>query len=257
MTEPPPPSAPSADPDERLRRVEHELTRLGQDAHRVEERIEPAWRRPTAPENRIPVGIAILGAAALQFALPDRYGLHPAWLVPALELGLLAVLIAINPIRLTRVTPLGKFASMTLVAAITVDNAVSAALLDRDILNARASGDALGLLASGAAIYLTTIIAFGIWYWELDRGGPFQRAQGTNPHPDFLFPQMSSPELVRPDWEPRFLDYLYVSFTNVVAFSPTDTMPMARWAKGLMALQSMIALSTVALVIARAVNVLK
>ncbi len=121
----------------------------------------------------------------------------------------------------------------------------------------KASQDATGLLTSGAAIYLTNIIAFGLWFWEIDRGGPFARARATSPHPDFLFPQMSSPDVAHPDWEPRFVDYLYVSFTNAVAFSPTDTMPLTRRAKALMALQSLVALSTIGLVIARAVNVLK
>jgi hypothetical protein len=99
-------------------------------------------------------------------------------------------------------------------------------------------------------------VAFALWYWEFDRGGPFARAAGERPHPDFLFPQMATPEVTHPDWEPYFVDYLYVSFTNATAFSPTDTMPMSRWAKGLMAVQSAVALSTVALVVARAVNIL-
>jgi hypothetical protein len=167
------------------------------------------------------------------------------------------VLTAINPIRLTRSTMVGRYASYAAVAAITIDNAISAGLLAHDILSSRASGDALGLLGSGAAIYLTNIIAFGVWYWELDRGGPFARAEARRTYPDFLFPQMSSPELAPPNWRPEFPDYLYVSFTNVMAFSPTDTMPLSRWAKGLMGVQSAVALSTVALVIARAVNVIK
>ena len=128
--------------------------------------------------------------------------------------------------------------------------------LDASILGGQTGQDAAGLLGSGAAIYGTNIIAFGIWYWELDRGGPFARATGTRLHPDFLFPQMSDPHLAPPDWEPLFFDYLYVSLTNVFAFSPTDTLPLRRWAKALMALQSVVALSTTALVVARAVNVL-
>ncbi|MGI8717808.1 MAG: hypothetical protein ACR2JN_08260, partial [Lapillicoccus sp.] len=128
---------------------------------------------------------------------------------------------------------------------------------DTTILRGHAGQDAIGVLGSGAAIYATNVIAFGIWYWELDRGGPFARAGGTDPHPDFLFPQMSEPHLAPPDWEPQFLDYLYVSLTNVVAFSPTDTMPLSRWAKTLMAVQSVVALSTTALVVARAVNILQ
>jgi uncharacterized membrane protein len=146
---------------------------------------------------------------------------------------------------------------MMLAGAITLDNLVSAFVLDYGIVTGRTSNDAIGLLSAGAAIYLTNIIVFGIWYWELDRGGPFNRAAGTGPHPDFLFPQMGLPEISPEHWEPRFLDYLYTSFTNAMAFSPTDTMPLSRWAKSLMALQSAIALSTTALVLARAVNILK
>ncbi|NYG08461.1 hypothetical protein BJ986_002948 [Phycicoccus badiiscoriae] len=167
------------------------------------------------------------------------------------------ILSVINPVRLNRSTRLGRLASVGVVAAITVDNAIAAASLDIHIVRGTTGQDAVGLLATGAAIYATNVIAFGIWYWELDRGGPFNRANGIRPHPDFLFPQMTEPHLAAPDWEPLFVDYLYVSLTNVFAFSPTDTMPLSRWAKSLMASQSVIALSTTALVVARAVNILK
>ena len=106
-------------------------------------------------------------------------------------------------------------------------------------------------------MYVTNIIVFALWYWEWDRGGPVARAQGLRPYPDFLYPQMTQPDLAPSEWQPNFLDYLYVSFTNVTAFSPTDTMPMSRWAKMLMLLQSAVALLTIAFVIARAVNILK
>jgi hypothetical protein len=217
----------------------------------------PAWLRATSPENRLPVAVAIFVAIALQLALTDRYGLQPRWLVPALELVLLVILTLINPVRLNRSTRLGRMASVGVVAAITADNGIAAASLDFHILRGTTGQDAVGLLATGAAIYATNVIAFGIWYWELDRGGPFNRANGLQPHPDFLFPQMTAPHLAPPEWEPLFVDYLYVSLTNVFAFSPTDTMPLSRWAKSLMASQSVIALSTTALVVARAVNILK
>lgn len=217
----------------------------------------PAWLRATSPENRLPVAAAILLAVALQLALPDRYGLHPRWLIPALEVALLLLLTVLNPVRLTRSTRVGRLASIGLVAAITIDNAISAVGPDESILNGHTGQDAVGLLGSGAAIYGTNVIAFGIWYWELDRGGPFTRANGTRPYPDFLFPQMTDPHLASPHWEPLFFDYLYVSLTNAFAFSPTDTMPLSRWAKALMAFQSTVALSTTALVVARAVNVLQ
>jgi uncharacterized membrane protein len=100
------------------------------------------------------------------------------------------------------------------------------------------------------------VIAFALWYWEFDRGGPVHRAHGTFQHPDMLFPQMTVPELTPSDWEPYFVDYLYTSFTNATAFSPTDVMPMARWAKLTMLVQSAVSLALGALVIARAVNIL-
>ena len=113
------------------------------------------------------------------------------------------------------------------------------------------------LIVNGGSIYLTNIIAFALLYWELDRGGPAARTHGIEIYPDFLFPQMTSPDLAHPEWEPTFGDYLYVSFTNATAFSPTDVMPLTRPAKAAMALQSTVALATLALVIARAINVLK
>jgi len=174
-----------------------------------------------------------------------------------LAVVLLATLTAINPVRLTRHTRMARYLSLLLVAVISIDNGASAVLLDSKLIGGTAGNQAGPLLASAASIYLTNLIAFGIWYWEFDRGGPFARAAAQSPYPDFLFPQMTQHHLASKDWEPRFGDYLYVSFTNATAFSPTDTMPLTRWAKLLMAAQSAIALSTTALVIARAVNILK
>jgi uncharacterized membrane protein len=118
------------------------------------------------------------------------------------------------------------------------------------------------LLGGGGAVFATCIIVYGIWYWLVDLGSPSGRT-GADAHypaaryPDFLFPQSEKPDLAPPGWQPRFVDYLYLSFTNVVAFSPTDTLPLTPRAKALMALQSVVALSTLVLVVARAVNVLK
>lgn len=226
--------------------------------HRLEEELLPAWLRPTQGENRLPVAAAVLAAAVLQFLLPHRFTLvRPHWLLPILELVLLGTLTAINPVRLTRHSPTARYVSLLLVAVISIDNGASAVLLDGKLIGGTAGNQAGPLLASAASIYITNLIAFGIWYWEFDRGGPFARAAAHSPYPDFLFPQMTQHHLARKDWEPQFGDYLYVSFTNATAFSPTDTMPLTRWAKLLMAAQSAIALSTTALVIARAVNILK
>jgi hypothetical protein len=242
-------------PDQPEPALEHFLRRAGQLAGEAERHV-PSWLRPGAPESRLPVLFALVAAMALQLAVPARFTLAPRWPLITLEALLLVVLIVLNPIRLTRSTVLGKYTSWVLLAAIMIDNTGSAVLLNYYILSGGVSKNAPVLLGSGAAIFLTNIIAFGIAYWELDRGGPFARRNVERMHPDFLFPQMANPSLAPPDWAPRFVDYLYVSVTNVMAFSPTDTMPLARWAKVMMALQSLVAVTTIALVIARAVNVL-
>ena len=140
----------------------------------------PAWLRPTSPENRLPVAVAILVVIALQLALPDHYALQPRPLAPTLELLLLAVLVGINPVRLTRASRLSRVMSIILVAAISTQNIIATVSLASAILRGQTGQDAVGLLGSGAAVFATNIIAFGVWYWELDRGGPFARAAGTS-----------------------------------------------------------------------------
>nr|WP_228768790.1 hypothetical protein [Mycolicibacterium malmesburyense] len=208
------------------------------------------------PESTVPVLIAVLAVMALQVAIPKDYTLVPRWPLLLSEGLLLLALLAINPRVMTRRTRVGRYATWVLLTAITADNTLSAVVLAVGILGGGESNDAAVLLGSGASIIVTNVIVFGIWYWELDRGGPFARHAGERPYPDFLFPQMATPDVAEPDWRPTFVDYLYVSVTNVMAFSPTDTMPLARWAKMMMTVQAMVALGTAGLVIARAVNVL-
>jgi uncharacterized membrane protein len=112
------------------------------------------------------------------------------------------------------------------------------------------------LLWSGFSIWLANIVIFSLWYWDFDRGGPTARATASDAEPDFLFPQMTDPAYAEPGWHPRYFDYLYVSLTNASAFSPTDTMPLTRWAKLLMGTQSATSLVLVGMVLARAVNIL-
>lgn len=204
----------------------------------------------------MPVLIAVVSVMASQLAIPKDYTLVPRWPLVVLEGLLLLALLAINPRVMTRRTRFGRYTTWVLLAAITLDNTLSAVVLAFGILSGDESNDAAVLLGSGASIIVTNVIVFGIWYWELDRGGPFARRAGERPYPDFLFPQMTTPHVAEPDWRPTFIDYLYVSVTNVMAFSPTDTMPLARWAKMMMTVQAIVALGTAGLVIARAVNVL-
>ena len=242
---------------EQLRRIEATLGPTVGEARAVEERLLPAWRRATEGEHRLPVAAAVAVAIALQLILPARLVIHPMWLLPALEGLLMIALIAANPVRINRTSTALRTGSVTLIAIVSLANGWSTGQLIDGLINGTSGDNASLLLARGASVYITNIIVFALWYWEWDRGGPVARAQGTQPYPDFLFPQMVTDGVSPPDWKPNFLDYLYVSFTNASAFSPTDTMPMTRWAKMLMLVQATVALLTVAFVIARAINVLK
>jgi hypothetical protein len=218
----------------------------------------PAWRRKTVGERRWPASAAVLCAVALQLSLPSRLAMPPRYLLPALETLLLVGLTAVDPGRIDRRDNHLRITSIALIGAVMVANIWSAARLVTALVEGQAIVDsAARLLVNGGSIYLTNIIAFGLWYWELDRDGPAARTHGVECYPDFLFPQMANPELAPREWEPMFFDYFYVSFTNATAFSPTDVMPLTHWAKLAMTLQSSVALVTVGLVIARAINVLK
>jgi uncharacterized membrane protein len=242
---------------EQLRQLEH-VARPELAAASYELRHpEPAWRRVTQGEHRLPVAAAVGVAIALQMLLPDQLVFHPTWLLPALEGALLVFLIAANPRRISRTSTTLRTASVALIAVISLANAWSTALLIKGLINGTEGQNAGVLLARGASIYITNIIVFSLWYWEWDRGGPVARANARLPYTDFLFPQMTTPNLASPDWEPTYLDYLYLSFTNATAFSPTDVMPFSRWAKMLMLVQAAISLLTLAMVIARAVNIFK
>jgi len=202
-----------------------------------------------------PAQLAVLGALALNLALPEKLTLGPTWLVPSVE-GLLLVALVITTPRRTSAEGRGRrSAAVGLIALVSIANTFSLVLLVHFLLQ---GGKANGhqLILSSIVIWLTNVIIFGLWYWELDRGGPGDRASGDERPPDFLFPQMASPDVSPPAWRPNFVDYLYVSFTNATAFSPTDTMPLTPWTKVLMLVQSLASLITVALVAARAVNIL-
>jgi uncharacterized membrane protein len=217
--------------------------------------LGPAWRRATRGETRWTVIAAVMVAVALQVALPTRFTAgHRA--VPLLELALVVGLWVAHPHKTGTAPGWMRPASVLLIGMISVTNAWSAVRLIQQIIQGK-QDNPVPLLSSGAAIWATNIILFALWYWEFDRGGPLQRALGTAEHPDFCFPQMQNPELAPPYWEPKFPDYLYVSFTNACAFSPTDTMPLSRWAKMAMLAQSAVSLTVLALVVSRAVGLFK
>jgi hypothetical protein len=219
--------------------------------------VQPAWRRLTEGESVWPVRGAVMVAIGLQVALPHRYAMPPRWLFPALGIAVSIALWVAHPHRITKHTPALRALSIGLIAVMSFSNAGSGARLIGSILRGHGGTDAGGLLLPGGAIWLTNVIVFALWYWDLDRGGPAARSKAMKPFPDFLFAQMTVDNVAPADWTPEFIDYLYLSFTNATAFSPTDTLPLARWAKLTMMLQSTVSLSLVVLVIARAVNILK
>jgi len=220
---------------------------------------------PTISESFWPARFAIVSIVLLQVFLNERVTAGPNWLLPTLEVALLIPLTVVRStlVRRTGTSQLqgrvpshraARILAFGLIAFLNLANLSSLLLLVQSLLNgSKATGKLL--LLSALNIWLTNVIVYALWYWELDRGGPIRRRTGTAREPDLLFPQMSAP--AGPGrWQPAFMDYLFVSFTNATAFSPTDTLPLTRSVKLLMMLQSGVSLLTIALVASRAVNIL-
>ncbi len=220
--------------------------------------------REEARESRWEAAPAVAAVLALQLLLAmishekgwTLWGLPWwTWLIPiGPELGLVASLALSAPRRKLEQLGLRRHAALGLVGLISLVNAVALVALIGSVLSGQEKSGGQ-LLLKGASVWMTNVIAFGLWFWELDRGGPVRRLGRNLPPPDFQFPQTENPELAEPGWHPRLLDYVYVSFTNSIAFSPTDAMPLTRRAKALMLMGSAVSAVTILLVAARAVNI--
>ena len=208
-------------------------------------RYDPYWG------GQLVIGVAIL----LDLALADKVTLGPNWLLPGVEALALIGLTMAAPHPRMRDTLLRRRLALTLIAVVTVTNSYALVLLCHYLLKG-GKADGQALIGSGIVLWVTNVLLFGVWYWQLDGGGPTARHRKRKPHPDFLFVQMTEREFAPRGWHPTLIDYLYTSFTNATAFSPTDTMPLTPMAKALMAGQAATALVTVGLVVARAVNIL-
>jgi uncharacterized membrane protein len=224
----------------------HAAGRVGGEAIHVADvlRREPFWQAQAI----------LVGALILYLTLPSKLVLGPKWLMPALELLLIAGLWFDRPRENRTQAKRERTVVLTLLAFVALANVVSLELLVHYLLHGGKAGGR-PLIVSSIVIWLTNVAVFALWFWQIDRGGPDRRARGEDAPPDFWFPQMSEPELAA-GWSPTFPDYLYTSFTNATAFSPTDTMPLSIRVKMLMMVQSLISLATIALVAARAVNIL-
>jgi hypothetical protein len=207
--------------------------------------------------SRWPAVGAVGAALLLQLRLPEKLSVGPFWLLPAIEALLLIALIITDPSMETPRSRHARKASLALIALLSTTNATSLLLLVHQLLKPKNGIIGRTLIYSAVSIWFTAVLAYSLWFWEIDRGGPAHRCLNHTHPPDFLFPQMTNPEVCVGRWSPRFLDYLYLSLTNSTAFSPTDALPLTARAKLLMATQSIGSLATVALVGARAVNILQ
>jgi hypothetical protein len=221
-------------------------------------RSEPRWH----------ASLAVVCAVILYITLPPRLIFGPSWVAAVLILLVLLPLSILAP-RRHRETRGLRFGSITLIALVNFFNLASVLLLIAGFFHPEKARmhSAAEILRTGAQIWVTNILVFALWYWELDGDGPDTRAHANAAtefeNADFLFPQMqmtiasgNSSRCIDPLWKPQFVDYLYLSFTNSTAFSPADTMPLSRWAKALMAVEALISLVTVAIVLARSVSLI-
>jgi hypothetical protein len=208
--------------------------------------------------RRWPASLAVIAVLVLQLIVPTEVAALPRWIMPALGAALLLPLVWANPFHLRRDEPWLRWVELALLAVLVLVNAVylTGMIVYLDTGDAR---NGVVLVKAALLIWVTNVVAFAVWYWEVDRGGPFARApehEREAERADLLFPQMT---VDLPGWErwlPGFTDYLFVAFTAATAFSPTDTMPLTARVKTLMGIQSAISLLTIAVIAARAVNVL-
>jgi uncharacterized membrane protein len=207
------------------------------------------------PEPRWPASLALVSCVILYVVLPSRLVVGPKWLLPVLVALPLAPLSARRH-RHPDEAPWIRKVVLVLIMIVTIANVTSVALLVDRLLSSNVS-QGTQLIYSAVAIWLTNVIIYGVWFWEMDRGGPHKRAGSADLWPDIQFPQMENPDLVPKDWRPHFYDYLYTSFANGTSFAPADAMPLTLRIKILFASESAVSLVAIVVVGARAINILR
>jgi uncharacterized membrane protein len=208
------------------------------------------------PEHRWVVGIAILIVLGLYFVIPQSVQPLPRWIVPSIGALMLIPQVILNPTKLVNERGWSRWLSIILAAILVLVNQATIVLVLRELIGGDAKGPTV--LLSAALVWVSNVIAFAFVYWELDLGGPFaRRLHGArlSVGMDFRFPQHDGAPGNK-DWEPGFFDYAYFSLSNMMAFSPTDVMPMTTRAKALMGYQAITGFALLALVISRAINIL-
>lgn len=210
-------------------------------------------------EPRWHAALAAVGAVVLYTTLPPRIIVGPLWLLPLLVLGILIPLVIFSPHR-HRESEWARLASIAHIAVLTIFNIATVALFIYQLLHGKHAFSGEQLLLAAIEVWVTNILVYSLWFWEIDGGGPAARCHQSfvdNPQRgDFMFSQsLLDPEVrARSTWRPRFIDYLFLAFTNATAFSPTDTFPLTGLAKTLMMAEALTSLVTIAIVAGRAVN---
>jgi len=205
-----------------------------------------------------PLLSALAVAIIVPLLLPSRFSLGPDWIVPAVITLLLMAIVVADRAGSDRRPAVIRALSVALVVVLVAEAAGVTVRLVLDLVQGGPeTNSATDLLSVGFGVWLYTILAFAFLYWVLDGGGPDARLWAPPEYPDLAFPEQLNPVVAVPGWRPQFFDYLYLGFTNATAFSPTDVMPLARWAKTAMTMQAASSLAVLRLVIARAVNILQ
>jgi hypothetical protein len=217
---------------------------------------EQQWRCRTEPESRRPIAAAALFIIAGQTWVAHSLALRPVWVFPAVATALLVASIAVNESTASPGT-MARGLSYAFVTVLVLANAASLALLVHGVFGGSSLSPA-GLLATGVALWVADVAVFALMYWEVDGGGVESRADGyEGRYPDLVFPQQQADQqgLATEIWKPLFYDYLYVSLTSAIAFSPTDTLPYTVRAKLIMGTENVLCFATLAVIVARAVNI--
>jgi len=215
--------------------------------------VRPA-PHPAAHISKWPVVLALLALGGVYLVLPADLTAGPRWLLLAIETPVVVFFLVAHRMNLPIRPQQVRVLVIAILGVATLLIALSIAQLLGDLLRDRIA--ARRLLGAAAGLWAANVLIFALWYWEIDRGGPHRRYEPDPPDPDFLFPQLAGPDIGPPGWMPDFVDYLFVAFTSATAFSPTDTLPLTRRVKALLMAQELLSLIMVALLAARAINVL-
>jgi hypothetical protein len=208
-------------------------------------------------EPRLPLVLTLIVSAGIPLLMPDPLLPGPRWILTVLILVLLAVMLIMDPGRIDRRSRELRGLQIGILVILAASTTFATVALAETLVigSAAIASSPTQLMAAGGLVWIALLITFAFLYWELDLGGPGERAHSARCYPDFAFPQDLNPSVARPNWRPTFVDYLYLGLTNNLAFSPTDVMPLSHWAKLAMGLQSVASLLVIGLVLARAVNI--